>query len=167
MTDIAEAYFELERAHRVIERHGGVRRARVDCAEIGGQPVLYETRVDKDRLYILRQVVLPGNLSGPMHRFVGVTRRWVDRIGEPQWRAENIISALEGKERMLRRLWNRASFCQGSGWLAHRIVVLLLEPLSEVAFHQGSNPGLTADAEFQNAALRIAQLLAAAECIAA
>lgn len=167
MVDLADCKFELEREHRILERHGATRRARMATMIVNGQPVLFETEVDDDRLWIVKSIVLPERLAGPLQRFASIKAEWLCRIGHSPWSATNIVSALEGQERMLRLMAPRAVFCQGSGWLVHRVIVLMIDPLRQVAFHRGENPGLVADAAFEGAIMKISQLLASADCAAA
>ena len=156
--------WECERAHRIIEKFGGVRRDRVFVQIVGGQSVLFETRFDGERVVVLDSEILPARLASMLDRLRLQNDAWLERVAHSHRRHANVVWALELIERLVRGLRNHALACRGTKYLAHSVVNVIIGAAQRVANYPGEIDGVDLDRILGDAALEIHQRLLAAKC---
>lgn len=160
-----DALWHMERAHRVIEKFGGARQQRVFADQIAGEPAIFTTSFDGERLRIDEAEGLPDRLAGPLVRLAAMREAWLDILPHacPR-RQHNIIVGLDYMQRLVEMLRRRALHCKGTRYLLISIVDTIAEAVQRISNYPSRVDGVVEDQVFAEAGMRISILLRAAGC---
>lgn len=160
-----DAYWEMERAHRIIELYGGERRERVFIHLQAGIPIVFHTMFDGEKLCVVHSKPLPSRLSGSLDQLIVVRDIWLNKLEhECLRRQHNIIMSLEIAERLIRAMMSRALVCTGSRYTVHYAVSLIVGAMQQVANLPVIAEGIHLHAVMADTGRRINDLLRAAGC---
>lgn len=160
-----ESYWRMERAHRIIERHGGERQERVFVECVAGVPMIATTSFDGDRLKIVKHEFLPDSLATPLGRIASIRETWLDVLErECPRRQHNIIAALNYMEKLVAMLRERALHCMGSRYTVICVSNIIIGAVRQIANLSYRADGVFEDQVFGEAALQITSVLRAAGC---
>ena len=160
-----DALWDMERAHRIIEKFGGPRRQRVFADQIAGEPAIFTTSFDGDYLRIVEFEPLPVRLAGPLLRLAAMRDAWLDLLPHAYpVRQHNIIVALDYMQRLVEMLRKRALQCKGTHYLLMTIVDIIAHATQRIANHPTKVDGVIEDQIFAEAGLHISTLLRVAGC---
>jgi hypothetical protein len=160
-----DAYFRMERAHRIFEKYGGERRKRVFVEVQAGVPIFFETSFDGDNLRVHDSEVLPTRFAGPLRPLCELVEIWIDKVpNQNARRAYNIVVANEVLERLVRSIKGRALSCSGTHYIMTTAVGIMSGVLHKIGNLPHRATGTDVDAVMADAGLRINDLLMAAGC---
>lgn len=160
-----DALWKMERTHRIIERFGGQRRDRAFVEVVSGEPGIFVTGFDGERMCIRSVEFLPSRLIGGLSRLASIRESWIDILPhQSSTRRHNIITALENLERLVSSISQRALHCKGSRYTVFSAVDIMIDAVQRIANFPEKVDGVAEDAVFEKAALRIWDLLRSAGC---
>lgn len=160
-----DAYWEMVRAHRIIELYGGVRRERIFAQPQAGIHILFYTSFDGERLRISDSKPLPPRLAGPLDQLIFVRDMWLNKLeSEGHRRRHNIVMGIEVGERLMRAMASKALVCSGSRYTVQYAVSLIIGAIQNIANLPVLAEGTHLHVIMADTGIRINDLLRAAGC---